>query len=80
MTTAKFFTACSTGKVDVVLSYIDAGIGTNARDSYNFTGLIWAGRKGQVAIAKALLNMSESISPFSCPAKVAPSRTIPVGS
>jgi uncharacterized protein len=61
MTTAKFISACSTGKVDAVLSHIEAGIGTDVRDGYSFTGLIWAGRKGHVAVAKALLEHGADI-------------------
>ncbi len=57
----KFFNACSTGKVDVVRDYLAAGIDPESRDTYNLTGLIWAGRKGHVKVAEALLESGARI-------------------
>jgi ankyrin repeat protein len=53
---AKFFTACSTGRVDVVQGLLDQGVDLESRDTYGLTGLIWAGRKGRVGVAEVLLS------------------------
>jgi ankyrin repeat protein len=51
----KFFNACSTGKSKLVCDFLAAGVDPESRDSYRLTGLIWAGRKGHIGVAKALL-------------------------
>lgn len=43
------------GKADVVRQLIQDGLSPDTTDGYGFTGLIWAGRKGQVEIAKVLI-------------------------
>ena len=50
-----FIRACSTGKPDVVRELVGAGQPPDTRDKYGLTGLIWAGRKGQIEVAKVLL-------------------------
>src|ERR1019366_6882853 len=57
----KFFTACSTGKVDVVSAFLDSGVDPNARDRYHLTGLIYAGRKGQIEVADLLIKCGAEI-------------------
>jgi hypothetical protein len=57
----KFFQACSTGKTDVVAAYLDSGIDPNARDHYQLTGLMWAGRKGRIEVADLLINRGAEI-------------------
>lgn len=57
----KFFHACSTGKPEAVVSFLGSGIHPDARDQYNLTGLIWAGRKGHIAVAELLLNRGADI-------------------
>jgi len=57
----KFFQACSTGKTDVVAAYLDSGIGPNARDQYQLTGLMWAGRKGRIEVAALLIKRRADI-------------------
>lgn len=52
----RFVRACSTGKADVVRSLIQEGVSPDTRDSYGLTGLIWAGRKGQIGVADVLMN------------------------
>ena len=51
----QFVRACSTGKSEVVRELLQGGISPETRDSYGLTGLIWAGRKGQVGVAEILL-------------------------
>jgi hypothetical protein len=51
----QFIRACSTGKPEVVRELLQAGLSPETRDGYGLTGLIWAGRKGQVGVAKILL-------------------------
>jgi ankyrin repeat protein len=51
----KYFQTCSTGKADVVAAYLDDGVDPNARDRYQLTGLMWAGRKGRIDVAELLL-------------------------
>ena len=51
----QFIRACSTGKSEVVRELLQGGISTETRDTYGLTGLIWAGRKGQVGVAEVLL-------------------------
>jgi ankyrin repeat protein len=60
-TRKRFFNACSTGKCDVVASYLDTGTDPDLRDEYGLTGLMWAGRKGQLAVAQLLLERGASI-------------------
>jgi ankyrin repeat protein len=57
----KFFQACSTGNVAVVTAFINDGVDPNARDQYEFTGLIWAGRKGRVEVADLLIKKGADI-------------------
>lgn len=52
----KFFTACSTGRVEAVEAFLANGVSPESRDSNHLTGLIWAGRKGQIGVAELLLN------------------------
>ncbi|HKA07330.1 MAG TPA: ankyrin repeat domain-containing protein [Gemmataceae bacterium] len=61
VTNNKFFQACSTGKSGVVAAYLDSGVGPNARDQYQLTGLIWAGRKGRIEVANLLLQRGADI-------------------
>jgi hypothetical protein len=51
----QFIRACSTGKPEVVRELLQGGISPETRDTYGLTGLIWAGRKGQVGVAEVLL-------------------------
>lgn len=51
----QFIRACSTGKSEVVRELLQGGISPEVRDTYGLTGLIWAGRKGQVGVAEVLL-------------------------
>jgi hypothetical protein len=51
----QFVRACSTGKPEVVRELLQGGLSPETRDSYGLTGLIWAGRKGQVSVAEVLL-------------------------
>ena len=51
----QFIRACSTGRSEVVRELLQGGISPETRDSYGLTGLIWAGRKGQVGVAEILL-------------------------
>jgi Ankyrin repeats (3 copies) len=57
----KFFQACSTGKTDVVAAYLDSGIDPNARDKYQLTGLMWAGRKGRIEVADLLIKRGADV-------------------
>jgi hypothetical protein len=57
----KFFRACSSGKTDVVAAYVDSGIDPNARDQYQLTGLMWAGRKGRIEVADLLIKRGADI-------------------
>jgi hypothetical protein len=57
----KFFQACSTGKTAVVAAYLDSGIDPNARDKYQLTGLMWAGRKGRIEVAELLIKRGAEI-------------------
>src|SRR5262249_5877756 len=57
----KFFQACSTGKANVVAAYLDGGIDPNARDKYQLTGLMWAGRKGRIEVADLLIKRGADI-------------------
>ncbi|WP_425388975.1 ankyrin repeat domain-containing protein [Aquimonas voraii] len=56
VTLAKFFNACSTGKHEAVASFLASGVDPKQRDSNHLTGLIWAGRKGHVGVARVLLD------------------------
>ena len=51
----QFIRACSTGKSEVVHELLQGGLSPESRDTYGLTGLIYAGRKGQVAVAEVLL-------------------------
>ena len=51
----QFVRACSTGKPEVVRDLLQGRISPETRDTYGLTGLIWAGRKGQVGVAEVLL-------------------------
>ena len=51
----QFIRACTTGKSEVVRELLQGGLSPETRDTYGLTGLIWAGRKGQVAVARVLL-------------------------
>jgi len=51
----QFIRACSTGKAEVIRELLQGGLSPETRDTYGLTGLIWAGRKGQVAAAEVLL-------------------------
>jgi ankyrin repeat-rich membrane spanning protein len=57
----KFFHACSTGNAADVAGFLDDGVDPNARDKYQLTGLIWAGRKGRVEIAELLIGRGADI-------------------
>jgi ankyrin repeat-rich membrane spanning protein len=57
----KFFTACSTGKAGAVRAYLDGGVDPDARDQYRLTGLIWAGRKGRIEVAKLLISRGADV-------------------
>jgi len=57
----KYFNACSSGKLAVVASFLDAGVSPQARDRYGLTGLIWAGRKGQVEVADLLIGRGAAV-------------------
>jgi hypothetical protein len=51
----QFIRACSTGKSEVIRELLQGGLSPETRDTYGLTGLICAGRKGQVAVADVLL-------------------------
>jgi hypothetical protein len=51
----QFIRACSSGKADLVLNLLAGGLSLETTDKYGLTGLIWAGRKGQVEVAKVLV-------------------------
>jgi hypothetical protein len=51
----QFIRACSTGKSEVVRELLQRGLSPEPRDAYGLTGLIWAGRKGQVGVAEILV-------------------------
>jgi hypothetical protein len=51
----QFIRACSTGKQEAVRELLQRGLSPETRDTYGLTGLIWAGRKGQVEVAEVLL-------------------------
>jgi len=51
----QFIRACSTGKAEVVRELLHGGLSPDTRDTYGLTGLIWAGRKGQIPVAEVLL-------------------------
>ena len=57
----KFFTCCSSGKNEQVKEFLESGIPPNARDKYNLTGLMWCGRKGQIEVAKTLIEHGAEI-------------------
>ena len=57
----KFFNSCSTGRADAVVAFIDSGLDPESRDAYFLTGLIWAARKGRVAVAEVLLSSGAQI-------------------
>lgn len=57
----RFFTACSTGKAEVVAAYLQSGVDPEARDKYTLTGLIWAARKGRIESAQVLLDHGANI-------------------
>lgn len=57
----QFIRACSAGKPEVVRELLQGGLSPETRDSYGLTGLIWAGRKGQVAVAKVLLESGSDL-------------------
>jgi hypothetical protein len=56
-----FIRACSTGRHDLVKSLIDGGVSPETCDKYGLTGLIWAGRKGQVTVGEVLLDAGVEI-------------------
>jgi ankyrin repeat protein len=58
---AKFFNACSTGKHEAVASFLASGVDPEQRDSNHLTGLIWAGRKGHVGVARVLLDYGAAL-------------------
>jgi ankyrin repeat protein len=57
----KYFQACSTGKTKVVAAFLDQGVDPDARDKYQLTGLMWAGRKGRMEIAELLIGNGADI-------------------
>ncbi|MCC6151164.1 MAG: ankyrin repeat domain-containing protein [Planctomycetes bacterium] len=61
MVSQKFFSACSTGKLEVVKGFLDNGVDPDARDKYGLTGLMWTGRKGHVQVAQLLLSRGAGI-------------------
>jgi uncharacterized protein len=56
MANQKFFNACSTGRANEVLAFLESGVAPESRDSNHLTGLIWAGRKGHIPVAEVLLS------------------------
>jgi len=50
-----FIRACSTGKAETVWQLIQSGLSPDTRDTYGLTGLIWAGRRGQIEVARVLV-------------------------
>jgi Ankyrin repeats (3 copies) len=50
----QFIRACSTGKTEVVRELLQGGLSADTCDTFGLTGLMWAGRKGQVQIANVL--------------------------
>ncbi|MEX2172326.1 MAG: ankyrin repeat domain-containing protein [Pirellulales bacterium] len=50
-----FIRACSSGDATMVAQLLREGVAADTRDKYKLTGLIWAGRKGHVEVAKILL-------------------------
>ena len=57
----QYFNACSTGKCDVVASYLDDGIDPDSRDENGLTGLMWAGRKERLYVAQLLVEHGASV-------------------
>jgi ankyrin repeat protein len=57
-----FFNACSTGKQAIVAEHLANGVHPEARDTNHLTGLIWAGRKGHVAVADVLLKAGAKVN------------------
>lgn len=53
--TTAFINACSTGNATEVERLLREGAAADTRDKYGLTGLIWAGRKGRIEVAKVLL-------------------------
>lgn len=72
----KFFQACSTGKIDVVAAFLDSGVDPNARDQYQLTGLIWAGRKGRIEVADLLLRRGADIDAVDLTGRTAVSHAV----
>ena len=60
-TTAAFIRACSRGDATELARILSQGMPADTRDKYGLTGLIWAGRKGHVEIAKILLSSGADI-------------------
>jgi uncharacterized protein len=60
-TPTAFFRACSTGDADAVLHHLRSGVAVEARDKWELTGLIWAGRKGQIEVGKILVDAGASL-------------------
>ncbi|MBK6907480.1 MAG: ankyrin repeat domain-containing protein [Rhodocyclaceae bacterium] len=58
----KFFNHCSTGRAIEVAALLQAGVDPEARDSNHLTGLIWAGRKGHIDVARVFLQFGANIN------------------
>src|SRR5260370_14101451 len=56
-----FIRACSTGDMEHVQRCLQRGLSPETRDEYDFTGLIWAGRKGRIEVADVLLKHGADI-------------------
>ena len=59
--TRAFVSACLNGRADEVELLIDQGLSPDTCDQYKLSGLILAGRKGQVNVAKVLLSRGATI-------------------
>jgi ankyrin repeat protein len=57
----KFFRACRTGNVATIEAMIEKGVDVDALDEDKLSGLIWAGRKGQIESARVLLERGAAI-------------------
>jgi ankyrin repeat protein len=57
----RFFDACSSGRLELIAEVLSAGGPPDVRDENQLTGLIWAARKGQIPVARMLLDHGASI-------------------